>query len=380
MNDYRIAYIFDMDIESDSRSQKEIYTLKKNGYKIKIFEWNKENNYHIKSNEIFIRGEKFIIDSIGIKVKKTEGIKSNLVKLIKYEYILFKWLIKNKKEYDVIHCVNFDTAFISIIVSKLFNKKIVYDVFDDYADSHNCSGKLYKFIKRLDFCSMKRCDYVIICSEKRVAQILKPLDNLVVIHNSPDIEINCINNNDNFSKKLKIAYVGNLTSNRMINELMQIVKNNNEFELHCGGGGPLQDSVIKYSETSNNIIYYGKMKYEDVIQLESKCDVIPAIYDPELKNNTFAAPNKFYEAMYLGKPTIMVHNTGMDVLVDTNNLGLTIDNNILSLEKALYSIKDNLEYWKKNSQRIKELYLSSFSWQTMERRLLDIYIKIQKEN
>ena len=31
-----------------------------------------------------------------------------------------------------------------------------------------------------------------------------------------------------------------------------------------------------------------------------------AIYDPNISNHYYAAPNKFYEALMLGKPLIMV--------------------------------------------------------------------------
>ena len=175
------------------------------------------------------------------------------------------------------------------------------------------------------------------------------------------------------NEKFKIAYVGNLTTNRMIEDLLEIVINNPEWELHCGGAGVLEPIIKDASDKYNNIFFYGKMKYEDVIALEMNCDVVPAIYDPSLKNNTFAAPNKFYEAMSLGKPTIMVNNTGMDDVVQKEKLGIVINNNKEDLENALTQIYKNREEWKKERDRITNLYDEKYSWDKMENTLLGIY-------
>lgn len=376
----KVAYIFDLEIDSDSRAQKEIATLIKNGFNVHVLEWNKDRNYSLRIKNDIIRNVNVKIESIGIKVKKTQGFKSNIRYLLKYEIFLLKWLLKNRKKIDIIHCVNFDTAFVCLIFSRLFRKKIIYDVFDDYADAHDCNGKLYSMIKRLDYLTMKKCNYVIICSEKRRTQLWKRLDNVVVIHNSPDIDIDIENQNENFDRRMKIVYVGNLTTKRMIEDLLSIVASEKNYELHCGGTGPLKDIVEQYAIKYDNIFYYGKMKYENVINLEKQCDVIPAIYDPSLKNNTFAAPNKFYEAMYLGKPTIMVHNTGMDKLVEEYHLGITIDNNKEDLRKALFKIRNNIFCWKKDSERIKSVYQQNFSWDVMEKRIIYIYKELEKEN
>ena len=371
MKEKRVAYIFDMQVDVDSRTQKEIASLIRNGYKVRVFEWDKSKDYKTKSEMVTIRGVLIPKETIGIKVQKSKGFKENIRFLIKYEIELFKWLKRNKNTYDYIHCVNLDTALVSMVCAHLFKKKVVYDVFDDYADAHNCGAFLYKVIKHIDYFVMKRCNYVIICSEKRRKQIIGPLNKLIVIHNSPDIEIRNISSNN--EDCLKIAYVGNLIPTRMIEELIDIVKKHPEYELHCGGDGLLSKKIKRYSRKYSNIHYYGKMEYEDVVRLESKCDLVPAIYDPALKNNQYAAPNKFYEAISLGKPTIMVHDTGMDDMVDKYNLGLTINNSYDELEKALKSILEKMQYWKKQQNRIIKLYQKKFRWKNMERRLMKIY-------
>lgn len=50
-----------------------------------------------------------------------------------------------------------------------------------------------------------------------------------------------------------------------------------------------------------------------------------AIYDPKVPNHRYAAPNKFYEALMLGKPIVMAKNTGFDEIIEENNIGCLIE-------------------------------------------------------
>ena len=98
-----------------------------------------------------------------------------------------------------------------------------------------------------------------------------------------------------------------------------------------------------------------------------------AIYDPEIANHFYAAPNKFYEALMLGKPLIMVNNTGMDEIIYQNNLGEIIDFNIESLEKGLLSLKNRSSEWESIKLKMQKIYEKDYSWNIMEKRLQELY-------
>lgn len=370
-----VLYVFDLDVSSDSRCQKEITALNHAGYSVDILEWNKDEDYPLMEKNEIIRGKLTKILSRGIKVLKGKGFKENIGSLIKYEIFVLGFMIKNIKKYDIVHCCNLDAAFVSSVVAKLYSKKVIYDIYDDYADSHQCGKKFHDIIKKIDKFVQKRVDAIIICSDKRMEQLGATKTPVYTIHNSPDVypdkRENVLKNEDEF----RIVYVGNLCNNRMIKELIGIVLKHKNWRLFCGGTGVLEDEIIKLSHSSENVEFLGKMKYEDVVNLESSCDVIPALYDPSLINNTYAAPNKFYEAMFLGKPTIMVKNTGMDEVVLKENTGLVISFNENELEDALESIYQHKKYWIESAERIKDAYAAKYSWECMRDILLGIYRK-----
>lgn len=367
----KIAYVFDLEITADARAQKEIDAFKRAGAEVRILEWNKDEKYPRQEKTIRIRGRETVCESIGIKVQKTKGIKSNLFSLIRYELKLFRWLRKNRNVFDIIHCVNLDTAYICRLFSRRYKKPYVYDIFDDYADAHECGGWLYRFIKKIDYKVIRDAKKALICSEKRREQIWGETDNLEVIYNTPDIVLPPA---EKKTDRFTISYAGNLTERRMIPELLETVFEHPEWQLEIGGDGVLKELVDQYAYAYLNIHAYGRLPYEEVLALEQQGDVVPALYDPALKNNAYAAPNKVFEAMSLGKPTIMVRGTGMDELVEREKTGLVIEACSQSaLEKALTEIREKLPEWQADAERIRTLFREKYSWEQMEKRLLKVY-------
>lgn len=375
----RIAYIHNVEIELDSRAQKEIATLREAGHEVFFYGWNKSVTSLNEKKVINLRGQEFLYTNLCEKVKKGTGLKENYRALVRYEWKLLKVLTKKHKMYDVIHVCSLDTAIIGLLIAKMYRKKCVYDIYDDYADSHVVGNMLYRILKHIDKFLIEHVNAVIICSESRMRQMASTsAKKIIVVHNTPDLKeadvaALQIYQNDSFNKRFKIAYVGNLCKGRFIYELAQIVLHNPEWELHCAGSGELEEKIKQLADSYNNIFFYGRLDYEEVIALEMQCDIIPALYDPDFRNHQFAAPNKFYEALFLGKPMIMVHNTGMDSYVKQYNLGEMVTFNKESIETALKNISNNIELWNKREKDIKEVYMDKFSWDIMRERLLNLY-------
>lgn len=372
-----IIFIRSNPITPDSRVEKEVNSLlKMKDLNIQLLGWDRTDDYNLKRESKKIGLNSVPLNLLGIKASFGGGFKKNLIPLLKFQIKGFKFLIKNRNEIDIVHACDFDTALFSFIFAKLFRKKIVYDIFDFYVDSFSVPKYLKKMIKKIDFFIIKNSNACIICSEERKRQISgsKP-KKLVVIHNSPpNIEID---NELRANKKLKICYIGILANGRLIKELLEIVSNNQNFELDIAGFGELDKDIETFSECYENINYYGKTEYHKTLEIEKNSDVITAIYDPSVDNHFYAAPNKFYEGLMLGKILIMVNNTGMSNYVSEYQIGEVIDYNMDSLETALIKVSNYSEEDKiRVSNFGKKIYKKNFSWDEMEKRLLRLYSEV----
>lgn len=372
----RIVFIRSNPVEPYPRLEKTVNSLKKHGHEVYVLAWDRSQKYNRKKSILSLPDCDVDIIRFGIPGKFGGGFKENLLALLKFQFNIFMWLLTNRKSYDAIHAYDFDTGYTALKCAKLLNKKLIYDIPDYYTDSHNLVGTIVgRFVQKSENNIINKAEAVIICTEKRKQQIAgtKP-KKLVVIHNSPVSEDgNKIKAPNETNEKLKIVYVGILAVGRFIKEIADVVISRDDCEFHIGGFGSLDIYFEELSKSYDNIYFYGKIPYKETLELERKCDVITAIYDPDVPNHYYAAPNKFYESLMLGKPIIMVKNTGMDDVVSENEIGEVINFSIESFNGAIDKLIEKRNEWPEMSKRANRLYCEIYSWNIMELRLVDLY-------
>ncbi len=374
-------------VDPDPRVEKEANSLIKNkDIDLTIHAWDRTSKHKcVKETLNLINGE-VPIYRIGIKGNWGKGMKKNIIPALKYEIYLFFWLLKNIKKYDIIHAFDLMTGYPALFPVKLFKKKLVYDCCDYYADSQKGPEIIMKKLRKIETKVFEKADYSIICSEKRIEQI-KPANprKMFIIHNSPNINDYNINKKEQTkiiksnSNRLKFVYVGNFCNDRWLLEFLnEAKKNSDEIEVHIGGFGGLNGQIKKLSEKADNIFMYGKMKYSDVLQLEREGDCLVAFYETHLKNHIYAAPNKFYEALAIGKPLMMLKGSGMSEIVEKGKIGAVIEPNGDSFKEGIKKIKA-LKKDKSLKKKMNNIFKKEFSWEIMEKRLFDLYEELKEE-
>lgn len=360
----RIILLRSTSIKTDSRIQKESKTFIDLGYDVQLIGWDRENNFKRKES---LNGVP--VDFFKKSATYAGGMK-NLLKMGIFQIYLFFKLFQYRKKYDIVFACDLDTGITARIFSKMFNKKLVYDIYDYYIESHYLSKLLKKIMEKQEIKTINNADVTIICTEQRKLQISKANPKkLVVIHNSPQIPMNLdkmprISNTA--TKKKKIVYVGILQDDRLLLEVANAVKDGSKFELHIGGFGKYEEYFKDLSNKYENIYFYGPMSYDNVIKLESECDILFATYNPSIPNHKYSAPNKLYEAMALGKPIIVCKNTGIDKLVKKNNLGAVINYDVVDFVEKAEKLSN------KDYSNSKDLFNKEYSWKVMSERLKEL--------
>lgn len=376
----RVVLIRSNPVSPDPPVEKATDTLIANGYEVSVIGWDRGSDEAEKTETLILEHGNAQIVRFGIPAMFDGGIKKNLLPLSKFQIRLHKWLKKHRNEYDIIHAFDFDTGFIANKIARKYNKKLIYHILDFYIDSHNIPSKYLKStIKNAEFAVINNADATIICTEKRREQIAGTTPKrLEIIHNTPKA-VNQIS--DSFSEiknstRCKIVYVGILAGSRFLREIIKIVEQDERFEFHIGGFGIMENEVAEAAKKCERIFYYGKLPYDKTLSLEQACDVMTAIYDPKVPNHKFAAPNKFYESLMLGKPVIMAYNTGFDEIIKKNNIGCLIEFDESGLSNGLNNLIQQKDEWLSMSERMKKLYKEQYSWAEMERRLVELYASI----
>lgn len=360
----KICYLRSTAIYNDSRATKEIDSYKNNNYDVLVIGWNrlKEKINLDPSTYLFFNKE----------AKYGAGIK-NVLNIIKFNSWMYKILKKNLNEFDIIHACDFDTALVGYLISKKYNKRLIYDIYDYYVDCHNLYF-LKSIIEKLDIKIINYADTVLLCTEQRKLQISKAKPkNVVIIHNSPfKLDNKKIERSNN--DKISVGYFGILQDDRLLIEISKEIIKKNNITFHIGGFGKYEQYFSDLSKKYDNIKYYGKLKYADVLENEKKCDVLFATYNPKIKNHKYSAPNKVYEAMALNLPIIVCNNTGVDDIVKKEKIGLAINYDANEFIVAVEKIK-NMTFMGN-----RELFETKYSWNVMENRIIDIISDLRGEN
>lgn len=368
-------------VDPDPRVEKEVNSLLENpNLNIEILAWDRSENYKYKKELLYLERGNAVIHRIGIVAGWGVGMKKNATAFLKYVFKTMTWLMKHYREYDIIHACDLQTVIPALIPICLYRKQLVYDIYDYFSDTAHGSVTILKIARWFETRVINHASATIICSEQREEQI-KPAfpKKLAIIHNAPakhqvetDSQCICQSNSD----KPKLVYVGNLVEDRCMKEIVELAKIHQEIEFHIGGMGVLETLMKETAKNFSNFYFYGKMKYSDVLALEKDCDIMIAFYDQKVRNHRYAAPNKFYEALGLGKPLIMLHKTGVDDVIDKYELGATVDQNIESMSDGINELLNKKGEWPEIEKRSKQLFNENYCWEIMGNRLNQLYNRI----
>jgi glycosyltransferase involved in cell wall biosynthesis len=350
----------------DTRLKKELECFKKNGYNVSLIIWERSWPFPI-NNDVEVKRFKLNVP-VG-------NIKTLFYFPFWWGFLLF-WLFK--MNWDVLHSVNFDTFFFSIIVAKLKGKLVVYDIFDFYGDMMD--GFLRPFISNLDNFIMKFADVIIIADDSRVTQINNNLENdIITVNNTPEESLFKIKNKiTDDIREFKIFLGGKINEERGTDLIISAIKDMNDVQLIIKGFC----SEDKYKNKLLSMIYNMKnvdmdlngVPYNEITKNMLKADLTIALYDPSIPNNKYASPNKLFESMASGIPIIVNDDTPMANIVKEENCGLIVPfENNNALKQAILSIKNNQALQKKLGNNGRNAYKKKYNWTIMEKRLMGIY-------
>ncbi|NLG33360.1 MAG: glycosyltransferase family 4 protein, partial [Syntrophomonadaceae bacterium] len=171
------------------------------------------------------------------------------------------------------------------------------------------------------------------------------------------------------------CYVGVLHPDRGIEHVIKVIKQIPTVRFIYAGYGPLENELGLLSSNVTNIEFMGRIDYDTALRLEAGALAIVAFYNSALGgNNLYAAPNKLFEALMLGKPLITSEGTLLADIVKSEDIGYVIpfgDEELL--DKTLLHIVNNPIEAEQKGKRARYLYDIKYSAGIAKKRLLDIY-------
>lgn len=324
--EFKVCFVRSYQIDVDSRLKRYQGTLSRKGVDFVTIYWDRHGVGGVKQDEV----------PIAIRAKVGGGA-SSIVSIIRFQVALLWKLISRRRSYDLLHVVDLDTVLPSFVVSRLFGKPIVFDIYDKYTETRGIGGLAAKLIDGLENYFCNNVDLLILPDEARRRQhSIAAKQNVCIIENVPQLKIHYQECPPFDAEPLRLVYAGVLErTHRGIEDLLKCVSRRSDCSLDIAGFGALSELAREYSDRYPNIHFHGKLSPDACMSLMRESHVIFGMYYKTVPNNLYAAPNKYYEHLILGRPLVTTLGTPPGEKVLLHDTGWVIDEGVDAIDRVL---------------------------------------------
>lgn len=256
-----------------------------------------------------------------------------------FSIMSFIFVLKNAKKDDVVVFIDLETVLLGWLAAFIKKANIHYDIADPFYLVKPIPFK--KFWKILESIYIDKISLVTVPHILRYKVFFNELkQNIQVVENVPIFEKELvITQNFSSNGNITIGYFGGLEANyRGLENLAKLVLNDDRLRLIVAGSGSLSNFFEDLSKKTDKVIFHGKFNSQDLPNLIKNIDIYFAYYSDLKLLHKIAAPNKFYEHLFFGKPILTSSCIPQSPDIEKYNTGWCIDND----EKALIDWKNSL--------------------------------------
>ncbi len=316
---------------------------------------------------------------VKFSLKAPFGIKSIIFLPLWWIFLFIKLI---SIEWDIAHVINFDSIIPTIIVGKLRNKPVIYEILDVYVDQILLPNWVRAIVLRIDKLFISLADAIIIADESQIDEMSGiPNSRIVPIYDSPQ-DMFVTKDYCQQNKLFILFFAGVLDAARKLNldKLVSAIKNIDGVKLTIAGYGDLAKEIEKWShEMPYKIEFMGSISHEEVIDHSKNADLLFVLRDPIVPVNRYICGSKLLEAMACGKPILANKGTSTAQKVIQENCGIVVDaNDINEIANAIIRLREDPSFCRKLGENARKAYEIRYSYSIMEKRLLNLYQKIGK--
>jgi len=290
-----------------------------------------------------------------------------------YNLRLFLYLLKANS--DAISAVDLDTILACRMASWLKHKPLFFDAHELFTEVPELKNKrtikkIWAAIGRI-FISRKINAYTV---NDSLATLLSSLydTEFQSIYNYPLKSESTTS--DTIEGHVKILYQGMVNQGRGLIEVIDAIKDQDDFALDIIGTGDIYQEVqtsIKNSKTKINLS--GFIPPKDLPHLTSKYHIGINLLDRESGNYYHSSANKFFDYIMAGLPIISMDFPEYRKVVDQYEVGVLIpDLKPESILAAVQQIVSDYSHYRNNCLKARQF----LHWESQEKQLIDLYSSV----
>ncbi len=347
---------------SDVRIGKMCRSLSRMGFSVNFIGWDREPQ---KTKKIDLGDTD--LDVLNLVTKNG---RSTILGTLRY--IIYCYLAILKKRPQILCTVNEDLTLAFVPFRLLTKTKLVCDIFDPIDDRN--SHKAFPFrwgAKTVAFLSRSLSHRLIATDKNRKERLGRFGKKAIVIENMPE------DPGPDLCRSLptgpvKIFVGGSLHSVRGIRQISDAM--DQYPNLHIISAGWVRDEASQDLIDRPNVDFKGIVTLQQTLELIAQCDAVLCFYQPTTFNNINASPNKIYDALSVGRPSIVNEEIKISDWFRQKNYGYLCPYDdtaeLVEIVKLLAKERDDLL---PKAIAWHDEFQSHYGWGLMEPRLDNLY-------
>ena len=149
-----------------------------------------------------------------------------------------------------------------------------------------------------------------------------------------------------------------------------------DVTLLLGGSKALAPTVASMCARHPNTRFLGPVPSNEVLPMTRNAHVVLTMFDPTLRINQVGLPNKIFEAMAAGRPSVVTKGLPMADLVEREDCGLAVPYTKEGFREAIVRLRDDPSLGERLGRNGLQAAKREYNWATDRARLLALYEKI----
>ena len=279
--------------------------------------------------------------------------------------------------FDIIHCHDFDTLPLGLLISKLRRTPVIYDAHELYSEMvRKDVGPVADLIWRAESWLAKKPEELITVNEKLAEELSVGRKNKArIVRNSPDtgilegLDAMQIRERHNL-RGFVVSYLGSLEPGRFVEELVSSVGPTDRITLALGGNGTLRPVAEKASLHNPAIKFLGTLDTDEALRVTWASDLVAAMLDPTNPNYKASTPVKVLDAMACGRPVVTSQGLDISKRIEEVGCGFVIPYDKASFRETLLKAAASPKALEQMGKKGLAYYKKELSWETSRDELL----------
>ncbi len=362
----RVLMIVSNDVVHDSRVVKEARALRDAGHEVRFIGWDRTGD----------RPERLEWDGFAIRYVRTRGAMRAVGHDILRNPLWWRHALRFARQdaAEVMHCHDLDTLRIGVRWKRSTGGRLVYDAHEifGYMIEQDVPRLVMDYAFRMERELAPSADRVIAVNEavKRYVDGIAARPATLVRNTSEHIL-------DTYRPPpggpFTVLYVGTLHPSRFLLPAIEVIGEMPDARLVLGGGKALASEVADACKRHPNTEYLGIVPNERVLPMTVDSHAVLSMFDPTHRINQVGLPNKIFEAMAAGRPSITTRGLPMGDLVEEEECGLAVPYSTEGFREAVVRLRDEPDLAERLGRNGLAAAKREYNWAAESRKLVRLY-------